>query len=84
MLAIETRGWAFTVPPTDSCDVQCPRAECGAWSALTAWSVEEVDCDTCGEHDAMVCPVCAWEHDHVSAGQLPLRVRPGQLTPDYE
>jgi hypothetical protein len=80
MKAVETRAWRFETPPSDDCEVRCPDGECAAWSPLTAWTVEDLECETCGEHDAMQCPVCGWLHDHVHSGLTPLKVRAPSVT----
>jgi len=75
MKAEETRSWTFEVLPSDDSEVQCPDDECAAWSALATWEVADLECETCGEHDAMQCPVCGWLHDHVHSSSTPLKVR---------
>ena len=73
MKASETKAWAFTVAPTDDCDVRC--RECGEFSPLTEWEEGSVDCECCGDHDAMVCPACGECEDHVYSSYRPMEVR---------
>ena len=81
MLAKNARGWSFDAPLSDACEIQCQDDDCAVWSPLAAWSVEDLECETCGEHDAMECPACGWLHDHVHSGLTPFRVR-GQTAPE--
>lgn len=78
MKAAETHPWAFAAPPSDDCEVQCPDAECGAWSALAAWRVDVEECETCDEHEYMVCPVCheGQGERHLSGPLFQVRARP--------
>lgn len=56
---------------TDTCEVECP--ECGTWSALALWTRTSVECETCGDHNAMECPACL--EDFSSICVAPLRTR---------
>ena len=40
----------------------CP--DCKELSPIEAWQQCDVPCDTCGDHDARMCPGCwsAWDH----------------------
>lgn len=65
--------WSFDAPVADDSEIHCH--ECGEWSLLAEWERGYVDCDTCGDHDAMVCPKCDEHYDHVHSSHHPLRVR---------
>ena len=55
--------WKFDKPLTQLSLVQCP--ECIDLSKVEDWEEGFVDCETCGDHDALVCPLCGESHDHV-------------------
>lgn len=36
--------------------VECP--ECCNYSPIEAWEDVSVECDVCGDHDGIICPIC--------------------------
>lgn len=76
MIAQDTWGWKFTANdkearPIDSSDVRCN--ECKEFSPLAEWRESSIDCETCGDHDTMVCPKCEEHADHVEDEPMEIR-----------
>lgn len=44
-------------------DLQCPN--CKAWINFAAWEHDDNYCETCGDHECMVCPACDDNVDYV-------------------
>lgn len=65
--------WAFDPPITDRSEIHC--VSCGEWSPLSEWEMSYIDCETCGDHDAMECPKCGELYDHVHSDLHPLKTR---------
>lgn len=71
MKAEEVGAWNFPSDLKDSDEVLCP--ECGEYSPLSDWAEGAVGCETCGEHDAIICPLCAERIDHVHSPKFKTR-----------
>lgn len=58
MNAEESQYLAYYIPrnPRQGDRLKCP--SCGQWSALADWSLEYIDCDTCGPNEMPTCPLC--------------------------
>ena len=59
----DLKFWKFDKIPFEGCEIKCP--ECGEWSKHSHWIESEIDCEDCGTHSAMECPVCHERFDHV-------------------
>lgn len=55
--------WHFDQGLFEGCSIICP--ECGEPSVHTDWREGTVDCESCGYHDAIICPKCNHQVDHV-------------------
>lgn len=53
----------------------CPK--CGETSPVADWKEREIECDTCGDHNARECPKCGHYFDHVWDGE---RIKAGKDT----
>lgn len=53
------------------CEVHCP--ECNEWSSHKKWKYTKIDCDLCGFHPAMRCPVCKTVFDSVFCDMFEVR-----------
>jgi hypothetical protein len=53
---------------TDSNEVLCDG--CHKWSPLAKWKYIEVECDLCGSHPGIECPLCNWYQDWISHNKL--------------
>lgn len=53
------------VQVTDTSEILCP--ECNEYSKIARWVEVTVPCELCGDHYAIVCPVCEEHFDHVYA-----------------
>jgi len=63
--------WKFTGEITEDTEIQCQY--CNAWSAFKEWGPTSVECETCGDHDALECPHCFEGQDHIH--QRPFETR---------
>ena len=59
----QAKWWKFNGKLTDACEVKC--SHCGEFSPLTEWDEVRIECETCGEHEAMECPKCLDETAYV-------------------
>lgn len=74
MKAADTSLWSFEPhDPADTSEVRCN--ECEAWSPLADWTEGIAYCEDCGDHAAMVCPLCGEHVDHVWSDSNPMQVR---------
>jgi predicted amidophosphoribosyltransferase len=55
--------WKFDAELVDNSQLECPG--CHRPSPIALWSESEVYCEDCGEHAAIVCPICGETFDHV-------------------
>lgn len=55
--------WNITPEPVSGCEIKC--TECGEWSHHEKWEESFIDCEICGDHDAMICPNCNESLDRV-------------------
>jgi len=55
--------WHFTTAVTLESRIECP--SCKEFSSVSEWRNSEVECELCGEHDAIRCPKCGYDIDHV-------------------
>lgn len=69
-MKIEEFGY-FEIEPFEGCEIKCP--DCGKWSNHKDWTETEVPCEECGSHDAIQCPKCFENIDHVFAPKLEVR-----------
>lgn len=53
-------------------EIECP--ECKEWSNHNKWIETSVDCELCGDHDAIRCPECEEEFDHVYAPDFKTKI----------
>jgi len=70
----DTWEWNFDATLTEESRVECD--ECKEASPLSDWSEGETDCELCGGHSTMICPICHHGVDHVWA--KPFHVRTEQ------
>ncbi len=56
-------AWLIEPEPIEGCEIKCP--ECNEWSNVSDWAETEVGCEDCGSHEAIGCPKCGEEIDHV-------------------
>lgn len=54
---------AWDIKPFEGCEIQCP--ECKKWTNHKDWNLVSEICETCGEHDAIQCPICEESFGHV-------------------
>lgn len=55
--------YLWNVKVFEECEIKCP--ECNKWSDMQDWKKDDVPCEVCGEHEAIVCPKCGQYFDHV-------------------
>ncbi|WP_175785545.1 hypothetical protein [Burkholderia ambifaria] len=72
MKASENYAWTFDPALTDASEVLC--GECNGWSPIADWETSLVECETCGDHAAIVCPLCEHHHDHVHCDTFKTRL----------
>ena len=67
----DLRQFPCGVRPKEGCEVHCP--ECNEWSSHKKWKYTKIDCDLCGFHPAMRCPVCKTVFDSVFCDMFEVR-----------
>jgi len=56
----EVRTWW---PDGEKYEIKC--SDCGQWSPALDWVDGHVECETCGDHNAIECPHCGEPIDYV-------------------
>ena len=63
--------WDFDNFIHETSKILCPK--CNEWSLLINWDIVEVYCEDCGEHEAMKCPNCDENFDHVYSKEFKVK-----------
>ena len=59
----DLRLWIFAPRPSEGYEIECPT--CKRWAVHHDWIESEIECEDCGAHAAMECPLCGERYDHV-------------------
>ena len=72
---LDDLNWYFDFDPeiTKESELLCP--ECKKYSHVSEWKESAVGCELCGEHTAIVCPLCDYYFDHVHCKTFSTRAR---------
>lgn len=65
--------WKFEPKVQKNSEILCP--ECDSWSHYSEWELGFIDCELCGEHDAIRCPECFYGVDFLHMEDGPLKTR---------
>lgn len=76
MYDLQNVGWVISLMkwnghPTSTSLIQCPC--CEEWILLTDWLEGETDCDECGYHFALRCPLCSCLIDQIWGDPLNIK-----------